>query len=82
MASNKDRVYSLIDRLPPNQLAAVIALLEAMLDPVARSLAQAPVEDDPISPSETAALDEARASLDRGEGVSHEDVLREFGLPR
>jgi hypothetical protein len=52
-----------------------------LLDPVSRSLAATPVEQERISTEETAALDRARASLDRGQGISHEDVLREFGLP-
>jgi hypothetical protein len=82
MGSNKERAYKLIDRLAPNQLSALVSLLETMLDPVARSLAQAPVEETPASPDEAAALDEARSALDRGEGIPHEDILREFGLPR
>jgi len=53
-----------------------------LLDPVSRSLAAAPVEQDPVSPEEAAALGEARAALDRGERISHEDILREFGLTR
>jgi hypothetical protein len=81
-ASNeKQRAHDLIDRLDPAQLSAVVPLLQIMLlDPVSRSLAAAPVEGEAISPDEAAALDQARASLDCGEGVSHEDILREFGL--
>ncbi len=63
-------------------MSAVVPLLQFMLlDPVSRSLAATPVEQERISTEETAALDRARASLDRGQGISHEDVLREFGLP-
>jgi len=47
---------------------------------LARSLALAPVEDDEITPETSAALEGARASVARGEGVAHEDILREFGL--
>jgi hypothetical protein len=82
MANPKKQAHDLIDRLAPSQLSAVVNLLEVMVDPVSRSLAQAPLEDDPTSVEESAALDEARAALERGEGISHEDVLREFGLPR
>jgi hypothetical protein len=32
--------------------------------------------------TDTAAIDRARASLARGEGIPHEDILREFGLAR
>jgi hypothetical protein len=49
-------------------------------DPVARSLANAPVEGEPVSAEEAAALDEAHAAIARGEGIPHEEILREFGL--
>lgn len=78
MADTKEHAYELIDRLPPTQLSAVVGLLEAMLDPV--SLANAPVEEEEITPETAAALDRARASLARGEGIRHEEILREFGL--
>ena len=51
-----------------------------MIEPLSRSLALAPVDDDEITPETAAALDRARASLDRGEGIPHDDILREFGL--
>ena len=51
-----------------------------MTDPVARSLANAPVETEPISAEEAAALDAAHASIERGEGISHEEIMREFDL--
>jgi len=52
------------------------------LEPLSRSLALAPVEDEELTPETAAALDRACASLARGEGVPHEDVLREFGLKK
>jgi len=80
MADTKDHAYELIDRLPPAQLSAVVGLLEAMLDP--GSLANAPEEEEEITPETAAALDRARASLARGEGIPHEEILREFGLKK
>jgi hypothetical protein len=38
------------------------------------------VEEEEITSETAAALDRARASLARGEGIPHEDILREFGL--
>jgi hypothetical protein len=38
------------------------------------------VEDEEITPETAEALDRARASLARGEGISHDEALREFGL--
>jgi hypothetical protein len=51
-----------------------------MAEPLSRSLALPPVEDEEITSETAAALDRARASLSRGEGIPHEDILREFGL--
>jgi hypothetical protein len=78
MADNKKHAYELIDRLPPGQLTAVVGLLEAMLDPL--SLSTAPAEEEEITAKTAAALDRARASLARGEGIPHEEIRREFGL--
>ena len=49
-------------RLPAEKLTAVRSLLEVMVEPLSRSLALAPVEDDEITPETAAALDRARAS--------------------
>ncbi|MEO7144059.1 MAG: hypothetical protein ABI165_11240 [Bryobacteraceae bacterium] len=48
-------------------------------DPVAWSIANAEVEDEEITPA-AVELDEARASLEQGEGIPHEEILRQFGL--
>jgi len=80
VAVNKQHVYQLLDQLDTSQLAAILHLLEVMTDPISRSLANAPVEDEPISAEEATAIDEARAAIARGEGTPHEEILREFGF--
>jgi hypothetical protein len=78
-AHQKQQVHELIDRLAPSQVSAVRGLLEVMVDPVTFSIANAPVEEeDIITPETAAALDRARASIERGEAIRHEDILREF----
>lgn len=79
-SDEKQHAHELIDRMAPGQVAAVVSLLEIMLDPLARTLASAPYDDEPVSAEEARELDEARASLARGEGIPHEEVLAEFGL--
>ena len=81
-ATEKQHAHELIDQLGPGQLSVVVQLLEVIVDPLSRSLAQAPIEDEEITPETAAALDRARASLDRGEGIPHEEILREFGLKK
>jgi hypothetical protein len=74
------QAHALLDALPAEKLNAIRSLLEVMVEPLARSLVLADVEEEGITPDTAAALDRARASLARGEGISHDEVLREFGL--
>jgi hypothetical protein len=77
---DRQQAHELLDRLGPAQFDAVVKLLEVMVEPLSRSLALAPVEEEEITPETAAALDCARASLARGEGIPHDEILREFGL--
>jgi hypothetical protein len=78
----RQQAHQLLDLLTPKKLNAVRSLLEVMVEPLSRSLALAPVEEEEITPETAAALDRARASLARGEGIPHEEILREFGLTK
>ena len=80
LTQQRQQAHLLLDVLADEKIPAVRSLLEVMVEPLSRSLAMAPVEDEDLTPETAAALDRARASLARGEGVSHEEVLREFGL--
>ena len=80
VAQERQQAHALLDMLPEEKLTAVRSLLEVMVEPLSRSLASAPVEEEEITPETAAAL--ARASLARGEGIPHEDILREFGLDK
>ncbi len=80
LSHERQQAHALLDMLPAEKLNAVRSLLEVMVEPLARSLALAAVEEEAVTPETAAALDRARASLDRGEGIAHEEILREFGL--
>jgi hypothetical protein len=77
---DKQHAHELIDRMAPGQVSAVVGLLEIILDPLARTLASAPYDDEPVSEEEAREVASAKASLARGEGIPHEKVLAEFGL--
>jgi hypothetical protein len=79
-AQTKEHAHELIDRMAPGQVSAVVGLLEIMLDPVARAIANAPYDDEPVSEEEARDIAEGRAAYARGEAVSHDQVLAEFGL--
>jgi len=80
MANAKEQAHELIDRLAPSQVTAVVGLLEAMLDPVSRAIANAPVDDEPLTPEEEKALDAAQEWSRQNQGIPHERVLAELGL--
>ena len=81
LMTERRETHELVDLLSAEKLSAVHSLLQVMVDePLARSLAQVPYEDEEIRPELAAELDRARASLRRGEGIPHKEILREFGL--
>ena len=77
---DRQHAHELIDRIVPGQVAAVVGLLEIMLDPLARTLASAPYDDEPVSEEEAREIEASKKSLARGEGIPHEEILAEFGL--
>ncbi len=79
-ANTKQHAHELIDRMAPGQVSAVVGLLEIMLDPVARTLANAPFDDEPVSEEEARDVAASRAALARGETIPHDEILAEFGL--
>lgn len=76
----REQALRLLNMLPEEKLVAVVHLLQVMSDPVARSLANAPVEDEPISEEEKRSLDAAKEWLKTHEPIPHEEVLAELGL--
>jgi len=80
MSSDIQHAQQLISHLAPEQVAAVVHLMEVMLDPASRALASAPPEDEEISEEEERTVAEAREWLKHNKPIPHEEVLAEFGL--
>jgi len=80
ISHERQRAHAFLDRLPEEQLSAVRSLLESMLSPVDRKLALAPIDDEPLTPAESAAVQAGIDSLERNGGVPMEAVLADFGL--
>jgi len=72
--------HELIDRMAPSQVSAVVGLIEVMLDPVARSIAGAPFEDEPISEEENRAVADSKEWLMHNDPIPHEEILADFEL--
>lgn len=80
VTQERQRAHALLDLLPQEKLTAVVHLLQAISDPLTRSLANAPIDDEPISEEEMRAVEASREWLKTHEPISHEEVLAEFGL--
>ena len=80
LTNEKQQAHELIERLPPAQLAAIVGLLQAMLDPVSRAIANAPLDDEPETDEERRTVAEAKQWLQRHPGIPFEEVLADFGL--
>src|ERR1700683_2374905 len=80
LTQERPRTHALLDQWPNEKLRAVVHLLQAISDPLARSLANAPIDDEPISEEEMRSVEASREWLKDHEPTSHEEVLAEFGL--
>jgi hypothetical protein len=80
--TEKQQAHELIERLAPSQVSAVVGLLQAMLDPVARAIADAPLDDEPVTEEERLAVTRSEVWFEErgGKGIPMEEVLADFGL--
>jgi len=74
----KQHAHQLIEQLPDSQIETAVRFLEFMLlDPVARAVATAPPDDEPVTEEDRRSYQRSRRG---GEWIPMEDVLAEFGL--
>ena len=76
----REQAHALLDMLPAEKLNAVRSLLEVMVDPVSRALANAPIDDEPMTEEEERAVAEAREWLKHNPGIPFEQVVAELGF--
>ena len=77
----RQELHRLIDQLPAAQVGAALRYVHYLCaDPVLLSLLNAPPDDEPYTDEQRQRDAEAEASIAGGNGTSHEEVLREFGL--
>ena len=79
VSEQREKVHSMVDRLPGEKLAAVHALLATMVGSLSESLANAPLEDKELSDETIASIERGRQGFERGEFSTHEEMLQEFG---
>lgn len=81
--TTKDDLHRLVDQLPEGELATAERLLRDLCggeDPLLRFLEAAPVDDEPETEEERAAVAAAWEAIRHGEVLTDEELRRELGL--
>ena len=80
--TTRERLHELVERLPEEDVEAALRLLAGVGqegDPVLRALANAPIDDEPESAEERAAVEEGLRDLHEGNLVSSDVIRDEIG---
>ncbi|MFN0105087.1 MAG: hypothetical protein ACKV2U_23755 [Bryobacteraceae bacterium] len=82
MTDTRELAHHLIDRLPETQLSGLVQFLEAIVDPAAIALRNAPLDDEPESEEEKNSVADTRTWLEQngGKGIPHVEAMRRLGL--
>jgi len=82
-ADIKEQLHRFVNELPDSELRAAERFLEYLRnvgsDPLFRKLMTAPLDDEPETPEEAEAVQEAREALARGEVLTDEQLRRGLG---
>ena len=78
--NGKQQLHQLIDQLPTEQVTAALRYMHYLCaDPVLLAFLNAPPDDEPYTDEQRRRDAEAEVSI-AGGGISHKEVLGEFGL--
>jgi PHD/YefM family antitoxin component YafN of YafNO toxin-antitoxin module len=74
----KEQLRERIETLTEREAERTLRLLDDLRDPLTKFLDDAPIDDEPTTPAEEAAVAEARADIAAGHTISLEEIKREF----
>jgi len=78
---SREALHELIDRIPESGVIAAQRVLERFASDAAfRAAMSAPRDDEPVTAGDAEAIACARRDLKAGMVVSHDEILREFGI--
>jgi hypothetical protein len=81
MNADKQNAHALLDRLPADQITVAVRFLEfLLLDPAARAIATAPVEDEEIGEEEEQSVARSKEWFRHNDGIPFEQVVAELGF--
>jgi hypothetical protein len=76
--TTRETLHDLLDELPESALSFAERSLQRLKaiedDPFLQSLANAPIDDEPTTPEDLAAIEAGRRSMREGRGLSDEDL--------
>jgi hypothetical protein len=79
----RTKLHDLIESLPSEDVPTALRILEALnssSDPVPMAFRDVPIDDEPETEEERAAVAEARRDLEEGSVIPHDEVMRKYGL--
>jgi hypothetical protein len=82
--SPRDALHRLIDDLPEGEIPRAERVLQALKEAAeapSHTLENAPIDDEPETPEEAAAVAEAWREHREGKSLTTEELKRELGLP-
>jgi hypothetical protein len=80
---SRTKLHDLVESLPSEDVPTALRILEALnssSDPVPLAFRDVPIDDEPETEEERAAVAEARRDLEEGRVIPHNEVMRNFGL--
>jgi hypothetical protein len=77
----REMLHELIERIPENEIVAAQRVLERLASDAAfRAAMSASPDDEPVTAGDADAIARARADVQAGRVVSHDEILSEFGI--
>ncbi len=79
----RQELREIVEELPVEDLLGVRSYLRYLMatkDPLVKSLLEAPLDDEPLTPEDEAAIEEGLRALEKGDVVSDEEMKRRLGL--
>ena len=77
----REALHELVDRIPEEDIAAAQRLLKYLAtSPAFRATLSALPDDEPVTRGDAESIARAHGEIQAGQVVSHEEILREFGL--
>jgi hypothetical protein len=77
----REALHELVECIPETEIVAAQRLMERLAtDASFRAALSSPLDDEPVTEGDAQAIARARADLRAGRVVSHDEMLREFGI--